>query len=83
MGIIEIVYKMHKFISGRKVNKLWLGIKCLTAMDVLFCIYHFHRKTTYRLYLPKYQAFIYPPFSVQKSKSIDYNLKSRLFHIDP
>ena len=63
---------MHKFISGHKVHKLWLGIKCWTAVDVLFCIYHFHRKTTYRLYLPKYQAFLYPPFSVQKSKSIDY-----------
>ena len=80
MGIIEIVYKMHKFISGRKVHKLWLGIKCLTAVDVLFCIYHFHRKTTYRLYLPKYQAFLYPPFSVNLLTM--YNLKSRLFHID-
>ena len=67
MGIIEIVYK------------LWLGIKCLTAVDVLFCIYHFHRKTTYRLYLPKYQAFLYPPFSVQKKYIywLLYNLKSR------
>ena len=26
---------------------------------------------TYRLYLPKCQAFLYPPFSVQKSKSVE------------
>ena len=38
---------------------------------VLFCIYHFHRKLTYRL-LTQMPGLLYPPFSVQKSKSIDY-----------